>query len=73
MHSDASEFVLVSIEPDFDNVFVLFIESVLPELLDESEDDVYDEELETFVIADSSDSLPESPSDSGATSSYCSI
>ena len=61
MHDDASELEFVSIELLSERVIVLFTESVLFGLLDESDPDVYDDELEIFVTLDSPDSLPESP------------
>jgi len=70
VHTDASEFEFVSIELSSEIVNVLLTESVLLALLDESEPDVCDEELETFVTLDSSDSFPESPESLLSTSSY---
>ena len=64
VHDDASEFEFLSIELSEEIVFVLFTESVLFALLDESEPDVWEEELETFVTLDSSDSFPESADES---------
>lgn len=62
VHDDASELEFLSIELSEEIVNVLFTESVLSPLLEESEPDVYEEELETFVTLESSDSFPESPS-----------
>jgi hypothetical protein len=64
VHDDASELEFSSIELSEEIVFVLYTESVLFPLLEESEPDVYEDELETFVTLDSSDSLPESPTES---------
>ena len=60
VHDEASEFEFSSIELFEEIVFVLFTESVLLPLLEESEFDVCEEELETFITLDSSDSFPES-------------
>ena len=70
MHTDASELELVSIELSSEIVYVLLTESVLFALLDESDPDVYDDELETLVTLDSSDSFPESPGSLLSMSSY---
>ncbi len=68
MHNEASEFEFLSIELFEEIVNALYSELVLFELLEESDDDVCDEELEIFVIADSSDSFPESLSEPSAIS-----
>jgi hypothetical protein len=52
VHDDASELEFSSIELSEEIVNVLFTESVLFPLLEESEPDVYEEELETFVTLD---------------------
>ena len=64
VHDDASELEFSSIELSEEIVFVLYTDSVLFPLLEESEPDVCEDELETFVTLDSSDSLPESPKES---------
>ncbi|MFN9899061.1 MAG: hypothetical protein ACK55Z_09770 [bacterium] len=68
MHNEASEFEFLSIELFEEIVNALYSELVLFELLEESDYDVCDEELEIFVIADSSVSFPESLSEPSAIS-----